>query len=487
MKISIVKEQLGVKCNILGDSQQMRNLIIQRHDREFYSQIISTKTIVTSIILNEKRIKLQNMMEIILVIFFSTLFPTLVTSQSYERFPIHQSEIVIDSLDPRDDPECGKFSNVQSANGRIFNGNRLPNGAARFPWNICIIMPTFEYKRDSDGQRVPPLPYYESLLGIFILYRRWVRACTGSILNEHWIITGAHCYGEERDGILHYISGGSTHCADPHPPLLRRIIVKRKDPFQTIFISSDADRNYRSRQTYATHNDIALIKIFKKIQLPRPYMGQAVNNICFYSTSKIRFDDISCDEAFYFAGYGLKFNQELGELELSTAEDDVRSLTWLTENKSKCPAALRVFSFITPTTCMVHKIANNNFQNPCVGDSGGPYILYPNIRNSGQESTNNPAVSSSRGFLMAILSGALAGDRECENESYEIFNPLGFFSDPQYAMIEQTVSTIENNFQFIQATIEGSNLYPIGAPEETTDFTGLIPYYPWDINYESQF
>lgn len=87
------------------------------------------------------------------------------------------------------------------------------------------------------------------------------RKCTGSIINAHWIVTAAHCVGDDVSNDLGIVIGidnidTQTVGTTTHSQYLRPINIKKHEEFKVVDIKGKA----------MAHADIALIQVAEEIQ-----------------------------------------------------------------------------------------------------------------------------------------------------------------------------------------------------------------------------
>nr|AUI10834.1 putative PQM protease precursor [Anyphaena accentuata] len=129
--------------------------------------------------------------------------------------------------------DCGKSL---AAVGRIVNGTISKPGA--YPWMVSI---------------------HESFKG------KWGHVCGGSILNENWIVTAAHCFDQPVDANKHEIYAGLYSLRQKDDKNVQRLKISK------IILHDQYDED-------GFANDIALVKTATPINIKDS--GGYVNAIC---------------------------------------------------------------------------------------------------------------------------------------------------------------------------------------------------------------
>ncbi|KAI1287131.1 Pancreatic lipase-related protein 2 [Halotydeus destructor] len=274
-------------------------------------------------------------------------------------FPSHQDSIPEISMNSDDLPDCGLFR--APSGGRVRGGH--PAYVGQFPWTVCILLPDEEDDELSRG-------------------------CTGSILNEHWIVTAAHCFSISCENDL-----------ESDNPTTRKLQYK---PDINVFTPEAFIEGERW--------DIALVRLKDPIAIPVVYDGGPVNSICWQSANQFPYN---FGDKLIFAGFGDKG---------PTADSD--SLTWMDISVSKNTD--HNLAIVLTDFQRSSKFRGYGFYQsfvipprlPCGGDSGGPYMWYVKTSND----TARPNVSPYR----AVLVGTEVSGDDCDfpalNEKTGIIN-----------------------------------------------------------------
>ncbi|KAI1287130.1 Pancreatic lipase-related protein 2 [Halotydeus destructor] len=290
-------------------------------------------------------------------------------------FPSHQESIPEIRINSEDLPDCGRFR--APSGGRIRGGH--PAYVGQFPWNVCLALPN----DDKTG---------------------WEMFCTGSILNEHWIVTAGHCFSE--DLIYKWIavsfSIGCEVDLESENPTARKFLYK---PRSNVF-TYDTFVDTRSW-------DIALIRLDDPLPIPTIYDGGPVNSICWRSANQFPYNR---GDELIFAGFGNKgpttASESLTWIEMSVTQDtDANRAIVLTDLKRS--AKFRGYNY--------YRSIEIPQKMPCGGDSGGPYMWYVKTSNDTARSDVSP-------YRAVLVSTEVSGD----NCDFPVINEkTGLINEPE--------------------------------------------------------
>ncbi|KAI1290942.1 Pancreatic triacylglycerol lipase [Halotydeus destructor] len=280
-----------------------------------------------------------------------------------------------------DAKSCGKFRQDPKLEGngsRIFHGQRPY--LSQFPWAVCIM--TFNRKK-------------------------WIRTCSGAILDHRWILTAAHCV-EFPDYIPIYVTYGTNECEILDTGYFKRVIIEVNT---TVFT--------HPRYTAGDDaNDVALIRLLEPIdEMPsygEDYTGGLVNSVCFHTNQNYK---PSVDQKIYVPGFGSK----------GTGSSDNFELTWTYGYRADelmekdFQPIFRTHMLRVQRTEVLEFYRNDNWHTTCGGDSGSSYLWYVD---TGDEDVEE--VSRYRAVTVSIVN---SGVDSCDYRYFNDFTGLGIGMD----------------------------------------------------------
>lgn len=220
--------------------------------------------------------------------------------------------------------------------------------------------------------------------------------CGGTLLDDHWIITAAHCFSDQTEPKI-FLLNGHNFTEESNYKLIKydKIIIH---PSYQEFSGSHEYSN----------NDIALIRLsksnkFKKVYsrpcLPRQDAVLKQNSICFIT------------------GFGA--SDKIDNQEIKRIKEGKVAI----RNNQVCIKSLSL-SFYDDKTMLCAGKARGSRANSCQGDSGGPLVCEGSFGDSKQE----------RWFLFGITSfGAL----DCKSYTSSIYTKVSTYVDWIYSEIEK--------------------------------------------------
>lgn len=232
-------------------------------------------------------------------------------------------------VETRVDPEkiCGLPILAQptryASKSKIFNGSNAPRGA--YPWQVLLI-----FKTDSGGWSI----------------------CGGSLINDQWILSAAHCFKDNREGRW-YVLLGKSNITD----------LQGKDlvfDVQDIITHPEYDSE-------SFDNDIALI--YANDTIP---MTDSVRPICLPTPS--------VSDAFFQSESSLPIGQVTGwgQTHLQSVSggplpDTLQEIAVPIQPQSSCVASTN--SHVT-VNMFCAGYGYRSQPDACKGDSGGPFVAY---------------------------------------------------------------------------------------------------------------
>ncbi|KAI1306040.1 hypothetical protein HDE_01068 [Halotydeus destructor] len=239
-------------------------------------------------------------------------------------------------------------------------------------------------------------------------------SCTGSLIEDDFVITAAHCfdsyarnkegYPELRNDVPVYMSFG-IDCK--HPVATREVLVVQN---VTVFIHP----GYRKGAATGSVTDIALVKLEKPIQsFILPENGQftnetKLNTVCWRNAKYFDYEN-TC-ELLYFAGYG--------------SNDDVNktvseALRWTVLNILKFPS----YEYVTDTVMYMVNAEHFRLRNTCPGDSGGPFTQL--VRTTGGPAQLYDQVSNYTAVLVStLIGGSVPCIAQAQSSATRVGHPL---------------------------------------------------------------
>merc|ERR1712137_747561 len=251
---------------------------------------------------------------------------------------------------------CGTRKVVNGTNNRIVNGETAYHG--QFPWQISLRYGIFSSKS---------------------------HICGGSIIDEQWILTAAHCFGNSRNpdyyqvrvGSQDQTSGGSEEGAVVHDV---EKVIRHEDFSQFLNI----------------RNDIGLLKLKKPIDFGNKY----VNRVCLNPQS----NDLIVGHKLINSGWG-----RISGGGAIPAELQYTTLIGL-DNK-ECAGDWGDFTYDKEQMVC----AEEDNTSPCNGDSGGPLTgTYTNEDGTQQE------------YQAGVVS---FGNSGCAGPNPPVFTSVSYFYD----------------------------------------------------------
>ncbi|XP_055542910.1 trypsin-1-like [Wyeomyia smithii] len=162
--------------------------------------------------------------------------------------------------------------------------------------------------------------------------------CGGSILNERWILTAAHCTRGITDSTVLKIRAGSTHVQDGGTVITVRDIY------------------LHPRHNQWNHYDFSLLELSETLR-----MDENIQPIAFPTPDASFADGMLC----VVSGWGNTHNKNESSLNL-------RAATVPLYNQDKCNAVYREYGGVTKS--MICAGFDEGGKDSCQGDSGGPLV-----------------------------------------------------------------------------------------------------------------
>ncbi|CAF0834529.1 unnamed protein product [Brachionus calyciflorus] len=212
--------------------------------------------------------------------------------------------------------------------------------------------------------------------------------CGGTILDDSWIVTAAHCFSDHHEPNIFILNGHNTTLNDNYKLIKYDEIIKHPNY-----------REYTGNHEFST-NDIALVKISNSYRflksLPRP---------CLPKQNSI----IPANSICYITGFG------------ASDRFDTQPVKRLKEGKVAikydkiCIKSLSLPYYDNDTMICAGR-AKGSKANSCQGDSGGPLVCEGSFGDSKQE----------RWYLFGITSfGAL----DCTSFSSSVYTKVSSYVD----------------------------------------------------------
>lgn len=266
----------------------------------------------------------------------------------------------------------------------------------------------------------------------------WMQFCTGSIINEHWIITAGHCMLGSWEGNYFYIQAGSNNCLTPtYNRFTREVVVNRiqNNEHQSIFEHPNwiTSRGKTSALKQVAGYDLALVRLDEPYILPKGvYNNELVNRICIHSY--IDFPKTGCLKNVYFSGFGRKDNS----VDRRTNDPTAR-LTWFKSFRTSpqfCKTITNTDYYSVKTACYspvnryadlgndpsMKEVGSTNLTevemhpNTCTGDSGGPFVYYMRYDKKSADKYNVLSDGSIQTGYRAILLSTAMGNNARERQ-----------------------------------------------------------------------